>query len=208
MERFSYGTLCHYGIRKQRWGERRFQYEDGSLTPEGRIRYGRGRRLREAIAEASTPKLIKENSRDYMKIKSRKDLAKMTDEDLVKAGERIDLEKTLVDKSVALNKSIGEKAVPNYLEKLKEINLASSEIKGIIANVAEISNDTTRALNPILNYKDLYKDLLKPGSQHNTNTSVTQYDQHGNRVSRTDTANITTETPTQPSRVPLRRLYI
>ena len=30
-----------WGIKGQRWGVRRWQYEDGSLTPEGRIHYGR-----------------------------------------------------------------------------------------------------------------------------------------------------------------------
>ena len=34
--------LAHFGIPGQKWGERRYQYEDGSLTPEGKIRYGRG----------------------------------------------------------------------------------------------------------------------------------------------------------------------
>lgn len=32
--------LYHWGIPGQRWGYRRFQNEDGSLTPEGRERYG------------------------------------------------------------------------------------------------------------------------------------------------------------------------
>lgn len=32
--------LYHHGIPFQKWGVRRFQYYDGSLTPEGRIRYG------------------------------------------------------------------------------------------------------------------------------------------------------------------------
>ena len=31
--------LIHYGIQGQRWGVRRFQNKDGSLTPEGRKRY-------------------------------------------------------------------------------------------------------------------------------------------------------------------------
>lgn len=31
--------LAHYGIRGQKWGQRRFQNEDGSYTPEGRDRY-------------------------------------------------------------------------------------------------------------------------------------------------------------------------
>lgn len=32
--------LVHHGIKNQKWGVRRFQNEDGSLTPEGRKRYG------------------------------------------------------------------------------------------------------------------------------------------------------------------------
>ena len=34
--------LMHHGIKGQKWGERNYQYEDGSLTPEGRERYGVG----------------------------------------------------------------------------------------------------------------------------------------------------------------------
>lgn len=36
------GTLYHHGIKGQKWGTRRYQYEDGSLTPEGREHYGYG----------------------------------------------------------------------------------------------------------------------------------------------------------------------
>lgn len=32
--------LQHYGIKGQKWGERRYQYEDGTLTPAGKLRYG------------------------------------------------------------------------------------------------------------------------------------------------------------------------
>lgn len=34
--------LYHYGTLGQKWGRRRYQYEDGSLTPEGREHYGVG----------------------------------------------------------------------------------------------------------------------------------------------------------------------
>ena len=33
--------LSHHGIKNQKWGQRRFQNKDGSLTPLGRIRYGK-----------------------------------------------------------------------------------------------------------------------------------------------------------------------
>ena len=32
--------LTHYGIKGQKWGVRRYQKSDGSLTPEGEKRYG------------------------------------------------------------------------------------------------------------------------------------------------------------------------
>lgn len=32
--------LKHYGVPDMHWGERKYQYKDGSLTPEGRVHYG------------------------------------------------------------------------------------------------------------------------------------------------------------------------
>lgn len=43
LTRWSYGGhLEHYGIKGQQWNVRRFQNEDGTLTPEGMRRYGVG----------------------------------------------------------------------------------------------------------------------------------------------------------------------
>lgn len=36
-------SLQHHGIKGMKWGERRWQYKDGSLTPEGYIHYGYGK---------------------------------------------------------------------------------------------------------------------------------------------------------------------
>ena len=33
------GEIYHHGIKGQKWGIRRFQNKDGSLTPEGEKRY-------------------------------------------------------------------------------------------------------------------------------------------------------------------------
>ena len=35
-----YNSIYHHGIKGMKWGVRRFQNEDGSLTPEGQKRYG------------------------------------------------------------------------------------------------------------------------------------------------------------------------
>lgn len=39
---YDHDYLNHSGILGMKWGQRRYQYEDGSLTPEGRERYGVG----------------------------------------------------------------------------------------------------------------------------------------------------------------------
>lgn len=34
-----YNVIYHHGVKGQKWGQRRYQNSDGSLTPEGRERY-------------------------------------------------------------------------------------------------------------------------------------------------------------------------
>lgn len=50
--------LYHHGIKGQRWGVRRYQNPDGSLTDEGRRRYGYG---------SGRDSVMTENTKSYMK---------------------------------------------------------------------------------------------------------------------------------------------
>ena len=40
VRRISNNELYHHGIKGQKWGVIRYQNPDGSLTPEGKARYG------------------------------------------------------------------------------------------------------------------------------------------------------------------------
>lgn len=44
--------IAHHGIKGQKWGQRRYQNSDGSLTVEGRKRYGVGPALKNATSAA------------------------------------------------------------------------------------------------------------------------------------------------------------
>ena len=59
-DRFGNYDLCHHGIKGQKWGERRYQNEDGSWTAAGRERYGKGGR--EFRARAKAAKMLKRES--------------------------------------------------------------------------------------------------------------------------------------------------
>lgn len=68
--------LVHHGIDGQKWGTRKYQYEDGSLTPLGRIHYGVG------------------EARDRSKIKIREERAKAKAEaKVVKAKAKAEIQK-------------------------------------------------------------------------------------------------------------------
>ena len=82
------GSECvvHAGILGMKWGRRRYQNKDGSLTPEGRLRYGSKSEDRDTKAEQ------KYNSRQL-----RKNLKTMSDTELQAVINRKQKEKQLRD---------------------------------------------------------------------------------------------------------------
>lgn len=59
-------TLSHHGIKGQKWGIRRYQNEDGTLTPAGMERYG-------AKNQRQAQKLMKYQEKEYAKAKTAQD---------------------------------------------------------------------------------------------------------------------------------------
>ena len=59
-------ALYHHGIKGQKWGIRRYQNEDGSLTPKGKDRYYEEERARlseKYFEEDGDPKDWKDNGK-------------------------------------------------------------------------------------------------------------------------------------------------
>lgn len=57
--------LRHWGIKGQKWGIRRFQNEDGSLTPAGKERYGVDENGRINSAEGARKYILDQRDRRY-----------------------------------------------------------------------------------------------------------------------------------------------
>lgn len=56
MSNFSYNDeLYHHGVKGQKWGVRRYQNEDGTLTEEGKQRYGTGYKIKDKSKRSKNP---------------------------------------------------------------------------------------------------------------------------------------------------------
>ena len=86
----------HHGILGMKWGVRRFQNPDGSLTPAGEARYNRKQKREEAKAAKAEAKRAKEAAKPPTKAEIRaqqlEKLSKMSDQEIRDAIARKQLE--------------------------------------------------------------------------------------------------------------------
>lgn len=96
-----YNELYHHGIKGQKWGVRRYQNSDGSLTPRGKKKYG----TRENFERHMSKKMFKRSSHKLSSAEKRKPVKSakdMTDDELRSRINRLQMEKQYLD----LNKQI------------------------------------------------------------------------------------------------------
>lgn len=134
----------HSGIKGMKWGIRRYQNEDGTLTEEGKERYGTPERYRAAAKEASA---LEESTRGASSAAStaasimntqrgsqaiRKDYSELTDQELQRRVNRLNLERAYGDLS-------GDtKYVKTGKEKAREILQTTGAVLAIAATAVGI----------------------------------------------------------------------
>ena len=138
--------LTHYGILGMKWGVRRYQNEDGTLTEEGKKRYSTllepSIKIKDKPNQSPAERALKstkgsiDSAKEVVssvkKLKGNDDLLKkikgMSDSELREAINRLDLEKRYVD--------LSKQDISNGSDKLTEILSITGGVVGILGGLA------------------------------------------------------------------------
>lgn len=193
MEQERNEELEHHGTKGMKWGERRYQYKDGSLTPAGKKRYAkdvarlkaknekldnklRAKKAQEAAlkrvaklkAEAEAKKAALRGETDAAKNKAVETEAKKTkrEEDIQKSLDKSDAAMAKRKLEIARSGDPKKIAANAHLFSDKEIN----DLKLRMDNEAAIQAKIPASKKSIV-LKSLYKDIIVP----TTNNVVQDY---------------------------------
>ena len=129
---FESNYLAHYGILGMKWGVRRYQNADGSLTSEGKERYGSGKDVKGSIStKAKTARNILRSdsgsrSSKALKEARRKDMDELSTQELREINNRLNEEQRYLNLTRGMTSS-GKKFAAQ---------LGTSIATGIITGIA------------------------------------------------------------------------
>ena len=150
--------LAHHGIKGQKWGVRRFQNPDGSLTDEGRKRYGSTQKLNQHIKDmaaaikkkiSTKQNLSDEEAREKLKEYVRKHPKKLEKYSKVLTKDEVNevIENIRFDRRI---QDIKQEEIQRGWAKLQRFNNNMNSLSSMINNSKNLYNNTAEIYNSLV----------------------------------------------------------
>jgi hypothetical protein len=164
MTEFETNYLAHHGIKGQKWGIRRFQNADGSLTSDGRKRYGIGegrdpkeaankqkaaaraaKAAQKAEKRAAVDRDAKENLKEYLR-KHPKKMAKygqvLSEEDAREVISKIEFDRKL--------RNVRDTEIQAGWKKIQDLSNNVNTVANLLNNSKNAYNTTAEIYNTLV----------------------------------------------------------
>lgn len=146
--------LIHHGIQGQKWGLRRYQNEDGSLTPEGKARYAEAKSHATTLNDKAREVALKEDERGKLDKEIYSKKSKLSKKKSSKAKAKIEAQLNQLKKSrTSIDNKIkkGQAEIDNLVNKLRSEGFAVSKERGIIYK-GTMADDTSAFVRDAILY--------------------------------------------------------
>lgn len=131
-------VLMHYGIKGMKWGVRRYQNEDGTLTPSGKKRY----------SQNDSP------SEDYVRAHTKKPVSQMSDQELRTVNNRLQMERQYQQLIVSPGK------MQSAMKKVAAVTAALGTLGAFAAAVEKAPGNIDKIVNNGQKIAEKFSDMV------------------------------------------------